>query len=83
MSYCINHPDTPGVGICVRCRAVICAACSTRLDGVNHCQLCLQEMAVQPEVVTETSSAVRLFVLFLGCCGLWGMVWLARSALMP
>jgi len=83
MAYCINHPDTPGVGVCVRCRHVICAACTTRLDGVNHCQQCLEELAVRPEPVTESSRLGRLFVLFLACLGLWGMLWLARGCMVP
>ncbi len=83
MAFCINHPDTPGVGICVRCRAIICAACATRLDGVNHCHRCLGELAVQPEPVTESSAVGRVFVLVFACLGLWLMVWLARGVLIP
>jgi hypothetical protein len=48
MTACRYHPDRPGVGICVRCRAVICAACSTQLDGINYCFACLKDMATQP-----------------------------------
>lgn len=44
MSVCKYHPDRPGVGVCVRCRAVICSACCTRLDGINHCHACLKTM---------------------------------------
>ena len=25
----------------MRCRRVICAACSTRMDGINYCHACL------------------------------------------
>jgi hypothetical protein len=39
---CKNHPDRDGVGICVPCRRVVCADCSTRLDGINHCRECLE-----------------------------------------
>lgn len=39
---CKNHPDRDGVGICVPCKRVVCADCSTRLDGINHCRECLE-----------------------------------------
>src|SRR4029453_1325753 len=38
---CQNHPDREGVGVCVRCRRVICAECSTKVDGMNCCTACL------------------------------------------
>ena len=28
----------------MRCRGAICAACTTRLDGVNHCRACLDAL---------------------------------------
>jgi hypothetical protein len=28
----------------MRCRRVICAACCTRLDGINHCHACLKSL---------------------------------------
>jgi hypothetical protein len=31
----------------MRCRKVICAACCTRLAGVNHCHLCLKSIAAR------------------------------------
>jgi hypothetical protein len=83
MAFCVNHPEAPGVGVCVRCRAVICAACTTRLDGVNHCHQCLEELALQPEPVRESSRLGRLVVLLLACASLWGLLWLARGNLMP
>lgn len=39
---CRNHLDRDGVGVCVPCRRVVCAECSTRLDGINHCRECLE-----------------------------------------
>src|SRR5207245_3384833 len=44
MASCKYHPDRPGVGVCMRCRAVICNDCCTRLDGVNHCHACLKAL---------------------------------------
>jgi hypothetical protein len=31
----------------MRCRKVICAACCTRLAGVNHCHACLAAIAAR------------------------------------
>jgi hypothetical protein len=45
MAVCRYHPDRPGIGVCIRCRVVICAACCTRVDGVNHCHACLKALA--------------------------------------
>jgi hypothetical protein len=45
VAACHYHPETPGVGICMRCRTVICAACCTRLQGINHCHACLASLA--------------------------------------
>ena len=50
MAVCRYHPDRPGVGVCMRCRAVICTACSTRVDGVNHCHACLRALGTRQEV---------------------------------
>ena len=44
MAFCHFHPDRAGVGVCIRCRKVICAACRTRVDGVNHCHACLKAL---------------------------------------
>ena len=45
MHACFYHEDRAAVGICMRCRRPICAACTTRLDGVNHCHQCLKELS--------------------------------------
>ncbi len=49
MAYCRFHPDRPGIGICMKCRQVICLACTTRLDGINHCHACLKRLAQADE----------------------------------
>ena len=49
MAVCHYHQDRPGIGICMRCRVVICAACSTRVDGVNHCHACLKALGQRTE----------------------------------
>jgi hypothetical protein len=47
VAACHFHRDRPGVGVCMRCRKVICAACCTRLAGVNHCHACLKVIAAR------------------------------------
>jgi hypothetical protein len=49
MAVCKYHPGRPGVGVCMRCRAVVCASCTTRLEGVNHCHACLRQLATRGE----------------------------------
>ena len=44
---CANHPDRDGVGVCVRCRSVICVECCTKIEGINYCTRCLQRAAQQ------------------------------------
>ena len=64
MALCKYHPDRPGVGVCMRCRAVICAACCTRLEGINHCHACLKALAARP-VRRRRRGAMPLAVLVL------------------
>jgi hypothetical protein len=49
VAVCKYHPDRAGVGVCMRCRAIVCAACTTRLDGINHCHACLRSLATRSE----------------------------------
>jgi hypothetical protein len=42
---CRNHPAREAIGVCVKCRARVCAECSTKLDGINHCVECLAKLA--------------------------------------
>jgi len=44
-SRCRYHPERDGVGVCMKCHTVICTECSTRLDGINHCAVCVARMA--------------------------------------
>ena len=68
MAVCKYHPDRAGVGVCMRCRAVVCAACTTRLDGINHCHACLRGLATRGEEVRggalrRATAAATLFLL--------------------
>jgi hypothetical protein len=63
---CFYHEDRAAVGICMRCRRDICAACCTRLDGVNHCHRCLKELgrrAAEPRATRASGWAATLMVL--------------------
>jgi hypothetical protein len=86
MAVCKYHPERPGVGVCVRCRAVVCAACSTKLDGVNHCHACLRQlgggMAAGP---AARYPGVLSAVLTTGLAGLWFflLAWLLAGLLGP
>lgn len=55
---CANHPDRAAIGICVSCQKVVCASCSTRLQGRNFCRSCLELRASrQPGDVGRSSDA--------------------------
>ena len=48
--HCHHHPQRLGIGICVECRQVICAECSTQFDGINRCSTCLARLAPKAAV---------------------------------
>ena len=69
MRACSYHDDRPAVGICMRCRRAICAACTTRLDGVNHCHRCLKELGrrtAEPRAAGGSGYAAALVLLLVG-----------------
>jgi hypothetical protein len=53
---CANHPEIPGVGVCVSCRQVVCASCTTRLQGRNFCVDCLQARARDAQAQRDEGS---------------------------
>jgi hypothetical protein len=70
----------------MRCRVVICAACRTRVDGVNHCHACLKVLGQRPDrVLPDATPRVFLAVLFLGLGWLFllAILWLAQGHLAP
>ncbi len=87
MAVCRYHPDRQGIGVCMRCRAVICAACCTRVDGVNHCHACLKALGRRAEPrrpgqgVADTVGAVCL--LGFAYLFFFGVLWLAQGSLAP
>jgi hypothetical protein len=86
VAVCRYHPDRPGIGVCMRCRAVICAACCTRVDGVNHCHACLKVLGRRMEQrrpaagVVAAGATCLLGVAFL--C-FFAVLWLAQGSLAP
>lgn len=86
MTTCHYHRDRAGVGVCMRCRMVICAACCTRLDGVNHCHACLKVLAQrqEPKVSRDLASSVgALGIVAAGCLLVFGLAWLVQGRLAP
>lgn len=84
MAACYHHPDRPGIGVCMRCRVVICADCCTKLDGINHCYVCLKQLAKRPARTRRPSSIVLTsIVLSLALLGLWTLLWFAQGNLSP
>jgi hypothetical protein len=85
MVVCHYHPDRPGIGVCMRCRRVICAACSTKMDGVNHCHACLKAIGARGSASSAGASAALTAVVLL-CIGggfCFGLGWLMQSWLAP
>ena len=86
MAVCHFHGDRPGVGVCMRCRVVICADCCTRLDGINHCHACLKKIGQVKavEVAPPGSQApVAVLVLSLSWLVFFGVLLLAQGKLAP
>jgi hypothetical protein len=86
MAFCQYHPDRLGIGICMRCRSVVCAACSTKLDGVNHCHACLKVLGQKGTTASTGVVPWRMAALLvLGLCGLsfLGLGWLIQGWFAP
>jgi hypothetical protein len=77
MAVCQYHPDRPGIGICMRCRVVICAACSTRVDGINHCHACLKALGQRQERPRAAEFPPALAAVF--CLALTGLIFFVFS----
>jgi hypothetical protein len=85
MAECFYHPDRPGVGVCMRCRRVICGGCCTRLDGVNHCFSCLEELGrpVESRGSMAGETAIRLAAVLGGIVLLSLAFWIVQARLVP
>jgi hypothetical protein len=79
---CYEHPDRPGLGICVECRRVICSECTTQFEGINRCARCLQARLAQVRGLVARNDWSPLGVLqALGAAGVLygGLWWLAHA----
>jgi hypothetical protein len=76
--HCLNHPDRPALAICVSCGKAVCAACSTRWEGMHHCISCL---AARRQAAGQRAAVVRAIaaaLLALGAAA--GVTWLRAIA---
>jgi len=79
--HCYQHPQRLGIGICVVCRQVVCAECSTPFEGINRCAACLAKMAPRAELLRVhrewSAGAIASSACVLGLMygGVW---WLSR-----
>lgn len=88
MAVCRYHPDRPGIGVCMRCRSVICASCCTRVDGVNHCHACLRALGRGAEARRPASGQAALSLLAAGLLVFasfftFGLMWWIEGRLAP
>jgi hypothetical protein len=70
----------------MRCRRVICAACCTRLAGVNHCRGCLETLALRSEEPRRGAgprTAATLLLFAAAWLVLFGIAWLLQGRLAP
>jgi hypothetical protein len=66
----------------MRCRVVICAACCTRLDGVNHCHACLKALSrrtEEPRPGTDLWPVLAGLILAAGSLALFGLFYLLQG----
>ena len=80
---CRNHPSREAIGICVECRARICAECVTKVDGINYCVSCYATLADRgarkvASAAAPTSRALATAAAFgllaLGTLLTWGLL---------
>jgi hypothetical protein len=86
MAVCKYHSDRQAIGVCMRCRAVICSACCTRVEGVNHCHACLQRLGRRDSPRRSGGTAATLGAVFLlsgAWLALFGVLWLCEGRLAP
>ncbi len=67
---CETHPQNLGIAACVRCSAVVCSDCTTRLQGRNFCAGCLHRVATPEEQAIPSRSTLgfrRLIAVVVPC----------------
>jgi hypothetical protein len=85
MRTCHFHSDRPGIGICMRCRAIICASCCTRVNGVNHCHACLKVLGGRHEEKRGSNLGMMLAGVLLGAAwlALFALCWAVSGKMAP
>ena len=86
MAVCYFHGYRPGVGVCMRCKAPVCTECTTRLDGVNHCHMCLKALGSRREEKRSSGEwwpPVAIILGGLGVTALFGLMLLFQGWLAP
>jgi hypothetical protein len=86
MAVCHYHRDRPGIGVCMRCHAVICKDCTTKVDGINHCHACLKKLGSRDEAPRAAEVPWGVFAvgtLSICCLALFGLGWLMQGWLSP
>lgn len=85
MRTCHYHHDRPGIGICMRCRVVICTACCTRVNGINHCHACLKILGGR-RAEAQGGKLRKLLAGMLLCLGwlvLFALCWAVSGTMAP
>jgi hypothetical protein len=82
---CHYHPGRAGIGVCVECRQVLCAECSTQFEGINRCASCLERMGRKAAASRRGSDwrAASLLSALVVLAVLTGVVGLAASVFAP
>jgi len=74
---CFYHPDRSGIGICVECRNVICAECTTQFEGINRCAKCLAKRLAEAKKLVERNdwSVGSIFLALVSITIVFGVVY--------
>lgn len=76
---CAFHAEREALGVCVACRARVCAECTTKVEGINFCVRCLaaraRAEAVPQGSPADTSVPTRLAIAIIAGVCLWALLW--------
>lgn len=73
---CANHSDREAIGVCVKCRKRVCGECTTKVDGINHCVSCFEQLVEEHASDKPAEKVERPAAAFL-----WATVGIAIAAL--
>lgn len=79
---CANHAEREAIGICIKCKKRVCGECTTKVDGINHCVGCFDELVAQTArdvPAARAESPVAAFVwaaigLTVAVLAAWGVL---------